>query len=165
MLRVLETWRAIRSCSSLLIIWAQECGEEIRLFRGPTNRVYIAERETLCFVCERLWNKSQVLRWCCVVLSLLCKEWLIDWLGKGNWEIDRQELAMEILRAHLSKVRIPEPSNRIYKQECCISFCTPVRMNRRVLFYFILMSLWMLMVWLMIWCGFEFVLSSNSVLL
>lgn len=32
---------------------------------------------------------------------------------------------MEVLKAHLSKVRIPEPSNRIYKEECCISFCTP----------------------------------------
>ncbi|CAN6453307.1 unnamed protein product [Victoria cruziana] len=32
---------------------------------------------------------------------------------------------MELLRSHLSRVRIPEPSNRIYKQECCISFDTP----------------------------------------
>nr|XP_029122687.1 ubiquitin carboxyl-terminal hydrolase 14 isoform X2 [Elaeis guineensis] len=32
---------------------------------------------------------------------------------------------MELLRSHLSKVRIPEPTNRIYKQECCISFDTP----------------------------------------
>lgn len=32
---------------------------------------------------------------------------------------------MELLRSQLSKVRIPEPSNRIYKQECCISFDTP----------------------------------------
>ncbi|CAM6094678.1 unnamed protein product [Calypogeia fissa] len=33
--------------------------------------------------------------------------------------------AMELLRAHMHRVRIPEPSNRIYKQECCISFQTP----------------------------------------
>ncbi|KAF5949684.1 hypothetical protein HYC85_011677 [Camellia sinensis] len=32
---------------------------------------------------------------------------------------------MELLRANLSRVRIPEPTNRIYKQECCISFDTP----------------------------------------
>lgn len=32
---------------------------------------------------------------------------------------------MELLRSQLSRVRIPEPSNRIYKQECCISFDTP----------------------------------------
>ncbi|XP_078443561.1 ubiquitin-specific protease 14 isoform X2 [Wolffia australiana] len=32
---------------------------------------------------------------------------------------------MEILRANLARVRIPEPTNRIYKQECCISFDTP----------------------------------------
>ncbi|XP_073009187.1 ubiquitin carboxyl-terminal hydrolase 14 isoform X2 [Typha latifolia] len=32
---------------------------------------------------------------------------------------------MEILRSHLSKVRIPGPTNRIYKEECCISFDTP----------------------------------------
>ncbi|KAF3776247.1 Ubiquitin carboxyl-terminal hydrolase 14 [Nymphaea thermarum] len=32
---------------------------------------------------------------------------------------------MELLRSHLSRVRIPEPSNRIYKQECCVSFDTP----------------------------------------
>eukprot|EP00250_Pteridium_aquilinum_P014295 c21898_g1_i1 orf=273-2696(-) len=32
---------------------------------------------------------------------------------------------MELLRSQLSKVRIPESSNRIYKQECCISFDTP----------------------------------------
>lgn len=32
---------------------------------------------------------------------------------------------MELLRSQLSKVRIPEPSNRIYKQECCISYATP----------------------------------------
>ncbi|XP_020109181.1 ubiquitin carboxyl-terminal hydrolase 14 isoform X2 [Ananas comosus] len=32
---------------------------------------------------------------------------------------------MELLRSHLSKVRIPEPTNRIYKQECCISFDSP----------------------------------------
>ncbi|CAA6670655.1 unnamed protein product [Spirodela intermedia] len=32
---------------------------------------------------------------------------------------------MELLRSHLSRVRIPEPTNRIYKQECCISFDTP----------------------------------------
>ncbi|XP_029116271.1 ubiquitin carboxyl-terminal hydrolase 14 isoform X2 [Elaeis guineensis] len=33
--------------------------------------------------------------------------------------------SMELLRSHLSKVRIPEPTNRISKQECCISFDTP----------------------------------------
>ncbi|KAH7679254.1 Ubiquitinyl hydrolase protein [Dioscorea alata] len=32
---------------------------------------------------------------------------------------------MELLRAHLSRVRIPEPTNRVYKNECCISFETP----------------------------------------
>ncbi|KAJ8763625.1 hypothetical protein K2173_003097 [Erythroxylum novogranatense] len=32
---------------------------------------------------------------------------------------------MELLRSSLSRVRIPEPSNRIYKQECCVSFDTP----------------------------------------
>ncbi|XP_058206103.1 ubiquitin carboxyl-terminal hydrolase 14-like isoform X1 [Rhododendron vialii] len=32
---------------------------------------------------------------------------------------------MELLRANLSRVRIPEPTNRIYKHECCISFDTP----------------------------------------
>lgn len=34
-------------------------------------------------------------------------------------------MEMELLRANLTKVRIPEPTNRIYKQECCISFDTP----------------------------------------
>ncbi|KAJ9551371.1 hypothetical protein OSB04_015416 [Centaurea solstitialis] len=34
-------------------------------------------------------------------------------------------MEMELLRTNLSKVRIPEPTNRIYKQECCISFDTP----------------------------------------
>ncbi|KAL9256536.1 Ubiquitin carboxyl-terminal hydrolase 14-like protein [Drosera capensis] len=33
--------------------------------------------------------------------------------------------AMELLRANLSRVRIPEPTNRIYKHECCVSFDTP----------------------------------------
>lgn len=33
--------------------------------------------------------------------------------------------AMELLRSYLSRVRIPEPTNRIYKQECCVSFDTP----------------------------------------
>lgn len=32
---------------------------------------------------------------------------------------------MELLRSHLSRVRIPEPTNRIYKSECCVSFDTP----------------------------------------
>ncbi|KAL6848026.1 hypothetical protein ACP4OV_022154 [Aristida adscensionis] len=32
---------------------------------------------------------------------------------------------MDLLRAHLSKVRIPEPTNRIHKDECCVSFDTP----------------------------------------
>lgn len=44
---------------------------------------------------------------------------------------------MEVLRSHLSKVRIPEPSNRIYKQECCISFCTPVWTSFPLLMWFI----------------------------
>ncbi|XP_071730177.1 ubiquitin carboxyl-terminal hydrolase 14-like isoform X2 [Rutidosis leptorrhynchoides] len=34
-------------------------------------------------------------------------------------------MEMELLRTNLSRVRIPEPTNRIYKQECCISFDTP----------------------------------------
>ncbi|KAL2643337.1 hypothetical protein R1flu_010924 [Riccia fluitans] len=33
--------------------------------------------------------------------------------------------AMELLRSRLNRVRILEPSNRVYKQECCISFQTP----------------------------------------
>ncbi|XP_021716651.1 ubiquitin carboxyl-terminal hydrolase 14-like isoform X1 [Chenopodium quinoa] len=33
--------------------------------------------------------------------------------------------AMDILRANLSRVRIPEPTNRIFKHECCVSFDTP----------------------------------------
>ncbi|KAJ7981674.1 Ubiquitin carboxyl-terminal hydrolase [Quillaja saponaria] len=32
---------------------------------------------------------------------------------------------MDLLRSNLSRVRIPEPTNRIYKQECCLSFDTP----------------------------------------
>ncbi|XP_050139938.1 ubiquitin carboxyl-terminal hydrolase 14-like [Malus sylvestris] len=32
---------------------------------------------------------------------------------------------MDLVRSNLSRVRIPEPTNRIYKQECCISFDTP----------------------------------------
>uniref|UniRef100_A0A7N0SZ72 Ubiquitin carboxyl-terminal hydrolase n=1 Tax=Kalanchoe fedtschenkoi TaxID=63787 RepID=A0A7N0SZ72_KALFE len=32
---------------------------------------------------------------------------------------------MDLLRANLSKVRIPEPTNRIFKSECCVSFDTP----------------------------------------
>ncbi|KAF8024003.1 hypothetical protein BT93_F1260 [Corymbia citriodora subsp. variegata] len=32
---------------------------------------------------------------------------------------------MDLLRSNLSRVRIPEPTNRIYKQECCVSFDTP----------------------------------------
>ncbi|KAF5730612.1 ubiquitin carboxyl-terminal hydrolase 14-like isoform X3 [Tripterygium wilfordii] len=32
---------------------------------------------------------------------------------------------MDLLRANLSRVRIPEPTNRIYKQECCVSFESP----------------------------------------
>ncbi|KAM7495501.1 hypothetical protein LguiB_030110 [Lonicera macranthoides] len=32
---------------------------------------------------------------------------------------------MELLRSNLSRVRIPEPTNRIYKHECCITFDTP----------------------------------------
>ncbi|XP_062169190.1 ubiquitin carboxyl-terminal hydrolase 14 [Alnus glutinosa] len=32
---------------------------------------------------------------------------------------------MELLRSNLSRVRIPEPTNRIYKQECCLTFETP----------------------------------------
>ncbi|PUZ58315.1 hypothetical protein GQ55_5G499500 [Panicum hallii var. hallii] len=33
--------------------------------------------------------------------------------------------AMDLLRSHLHKVRIPEPGNRIHKDECCVSFDTP----------------------------------------
>jgi ubiquitin carboxyl-terminal hydrolase 5/13 len=33
---------------------------------------------------------------------------------------------MDLLRASLHKVRIPEPTNRIHKDECCVSFDTPV---------------------------------------
>nr|AAG42755.1 ubiquitin-specific protease 14 [Arabidopsis thaliana] len=32
---------------------------------------------------------------------------------------------MELLRSNLSRVQIPEPTHRIYKHECCISFDTP----------------------------------------
>ncbi|XP_073118725.1 ubiquitin carboxyl-terminal hydrolase 14 [Henckelia pumila] len=32
---------------------------------------------------------------------------------------------MDLLRSYLSRVRIPEPTNRIYKEECCISYDTP----------------------------------------
>ncbi|XP_051223603.1 ubiquitin carboxyl-terminal hydrolase 14 [Lolium perenne] len=32
---------------------------------------------------------------------------------------------MDLLRASLHKVRIPEPTNRIHKDECCVSFDTP----------------------------------------
>ncbi|ESR65257.1 ubiquitin carboxyl-terminal hydrolase 14 [Citrus sinensis] len=32
---------------------------------------------------------------------------------------------MDLLRSNLSRVRIPEPTNRIFKQECCVSFDTP----------------------------------------
>ncbi|XP_010544251.1 PREDICTED: ubiquitin carboxyl-terminal hydrolase 14 isoform X1 [Tarenaya hassleriana] len=32
---------------------------------------------------------------------------------------------MELLRSNLSRVRIPEPTNRIYKHECCVTFDTP----------------------------------------
>lgn len=32
---------------------------------------------------------------------------------------------MELLRSNLPRVRIPEPTTRIYKHECCISFDTP----------------------------------------
>ncbi|XVF04066.1 hypothetical protein REPUB_Repub05bG0049200 [Reevesia pubescens] len=32
---------------------------------------------------------------------------------------------MELLRSNLSRVRIPEPTNRIYKHECCLSFDSP----------------------------------------
>ncbi|KAL3639889.1 ubiquitin-specific protease ubp14 [Castilleja foliolosa] len=32
---------------------------------------------------------------------------------------------MELLRSNLFRVRIPEPTNRVYKEECCISFDTP----------------------------------------
>ncbi|KAF7836785.1 ubiquitin carboxyl-terminal hydrolase 14 [Senna tora] len=32
---------------------------------------------------------------------------------------------MDLLRSNLSRVRIPEPTNRIYKQECCLTFDTP----------------------------------------
>ncbi|CAL5200801.1 unnamed protein product [Lathyrus oleraceus] len=33
---------------------------------------------------------------------------------------------MDLLRSNLSRVRIPEPTNRVYKQECCLSFDTPI---------------------------------------
>ncbi|AES66750.2 putative ubiquitinyl hydrolase 1 [Medicago truncatula] len=33
---------------------------------------------------------------------------------------------MDLLRSNLSRVRIPEPTNRVYKQECCLSFDTPM---------------------------------------
>ncbi|KAF2545919.1 hypothetical protein F2Q70_00022807 [Brassica cretica] len=33
---------------------------------------------------------------------------------------------MELLRSNLSRVQIPEPTHRIYKHECCLSFDTPV---------------------------------------
>lgn len=32
---------------------------------------------------------------------------------------------LDLLRSNLSRVRIPEPTNRIYKHECCVSFDTP----------------------------------------
>ncbi|PKA50764.1 Ubiquitin carboxyl-terminal hydrolase 14 [Apostasia shenzhenica] len=32
---------------------------------------------------------------------------------------------MDLLRSHLSRVRIPEATNRVYKSECCVSFDTP----------------------------------------
>ncbi|GLT37905.1 hypothetical protein SLA2020_121890 [Shorea laevis] len=32
---------------------------------------------------------------------------------------------MDVLRSNLSRVRLPEPTNRIYKHECCVSFETP----------------------------------------
>lgn len=32
---------------------------------------------------------------------------------------------MDVLRSNLSRVRLPEPTNRIYKHECCVSFDTP----------------------------------------
>ncbi|XP_057729312.1 ubiquitin carboxyl-terminal hydrolase 14 [Arachis stenosperma] len=32
---------------------------------------------------------------------------------------------MDLLRSNLSRVRIPEPTNRIFKHECCLSFDTP----------------------------------------
>lgn len=41
---------------------------------------------------------------------------------------------MDLLRSNLSRVRIPEPTNRIYKQECCISFHTPVTSLRPIYF-------------------------------
>ncbi|CAH2053201.1 unnamed protein product, partial [Thlaspi arvense] len=32
---------------------------------------------------------------------------------------------MELLRSNLSRVQIPEPTHRVYKHECCLSFDTP----------------------------------------
>ncbi|RZB75885.1 Ubiquitin carboxyl-terminal hydrolase 14 isoform A [Glycine soja] len=32
---------------------------------------------------------------------------------------------LDLLRSNLSRVRIPEPTNRIYKHECCVSFDSP----------------------------------------
>ncbi|TKY66726.1 Ubiquitin carboxyl-terminal hydrolase 14 [Spatholobus suberectus] len=34
---------------------------------------------------------------------------------------------LDLLRSKLSRVRIPKPTNRIYKHECCVSFNTSVR--------------------------------------
>lgn len=36
----------------------------------------------------------------------------------------------ELLQPHLSKIRIPGPSDRIYKDECVFSFDTPVSVTR-----------------------------------
>ncbi|CAJ1978620.1 unnamed protein product [Sphenostylis stenocarpa] len=33
---------------------------------------------------------------------------------------------LDLLRSNLARVRIPEPTNRIFKHECCVSFDTPV---------------------------------------
>ena len=41
---------------------------------------------------------------------------------------------MDLLRSNLSRVRIPEPTNRIYKQECCLSFDTPVNFSLPLVF-------------------------------
>lgn len=46
----------------------------------------------------------------------------------------KMQSSMDLLRSNLSRVRIPEPTNRIYKQECCISFHTPVTSLRPIYF-------------------------------
>lgn len=49
---------------------------------------------------------------------------------------------MDLLRSNLSRVRIPEPTNRIYKQECCVSFDTPVILPFLFLFFWLFIFLY-----------------------